>query len=136
MSKIALTTLCLVVLPCVGIAGPVTAEQALARHRAATSIGSDPCRTQTDEEADEEIVVCGRRDSPYSLPLYEPIVGDDGVTGREREDAIDVVRDAVAPCHARGEACLKPLPIIGMSFGPGKKGGIVIGQDRGGGKDD
>lgn len=129
MSKIALTTLCLVALPCVGIAGPVTAEQALATHRAATSIGSDPCRTQTDEETDEEIVVCGRRGSPYSLPLYESVVGDGGITGREREDQIETMKDAVAPCHARGEACLKPLPILRMSFGPGKKPGIVVGQD-------
>lgn len=119
-SRVAAASLWLAAVPCVCAAAPVTAEQALARHRAATSIGSDPCRTQTEEE----IVVCGRRESPYSLPLYEPVVGDDGITGREREDQIETIRDATAPCHARGEACLKPLPIMCT-----KQGRVAIGQD-------
>lgn len=52
---------------------PVTAERALAASRAVTSIGRDPCR---NPENSEEIVVCGRRESPYALPLYDPDAGD------------------------------------------------------------
>lgn len=104
---------------------PVVAEQALAAARAMTSIGPDPCRTAA---TGEEIVVCGRRESPYALPLYEPVVGDEGMTGREREDAVGTMRDTAGGCQASGEACLKPLPIIGIPFGAGKKGGVRIGK--------
>lgn len=121
----AAASLWLAAVPSVCTAAPVTAEQALARHRAATSIGADPCRTQ----AGDEIVVCGRRESPYSLPLYESSVGDDGMTGREREDAVDTMRDVVAPCRIRGETCLKPLPILRIPFGGGKDPGIIVGRE-------
>lgn len=104
---------------------PIVAEQALAASRAMTSIGPDPCRTIA---TGEEIVVCGRRESPYALPLYEPLVGDEGLTGREREDAVGTMRDTAGGCHARGEACLKPLPLIGIPVGAGKKGGVRIGK--------
>lgn len=103
----------------------VTPEQAMAAHRAATSIGPDRCRRPIGDE----IVVCGRRESPYALPLYEPVVGDDGLSGREREDAVLTLQDTAASCHARGEACLKPLPVVRVGFGPGTKSGIVFGKD-------
>jgi hypothetical protein len=103
----------------------MVAEQALAASRAMTSIGPDPCRTVG---TDDEIVVCGRRESPYALPLYEPVVRDDGLTGRQREDAVGTMRDTAGGCHARGEACLKPLPVIGIPVGAGKKSGVRIGK--------
>ncbi|HZF42303.1 MAG TPA: hypothetical protein VEZ48_02720 [Sphingomonadaceae bacterium] len=108
-----------------GVSKPIVAEQVMAASRAITSIGPDPCRTVA---TDEEIVVCGRRESPYALPLYEPVVRDDGPTGRQREDAVGTMRDTAAGCHARGEACLKPLPLIGIPVGAGKKGGVRIGK--------
>ena len=109
-----------------GVPWQRTAEQALAASRALTSIGPDPCRTSA---AGEEIVVCGQRESPYTLPLYEPAVSDDGVTGREREDMVATTQDTAAGCHSRGESCLKPLPILKVPFGRGTKSGIGIGED-------
>ena len=104
----------------------MTAEQALVAHRAATSIGPDPCRNP----AGDEIVVCGRRESPYALPLYEPPASGDGLmSGVDRELAVGIARDAAAPCRARGEACTKPLVLIGIPIGAGKKGGARIGKD-------
>lgn len=102
-------------------AAPVTAERALAASRAVTSIGRDPCRGQA---TGDEIVVCGRRESPYSLPLYEPAARDEMLTGRGREDVVENMHRKFAPCNARGEACLKPLPLL--RIGPD---GLVVGKD-------
>lgn len=88
----------------------------MARHRATSSIGADPCRNP----AGEEIVVCGRRQSPYALPLYDPAGRADTTSGRAREAAVESVQGASAACHARGEACLKPLRILGVGGPSGK----------------
>lgn len=113
----------LVLAPAAGAA--MTAEQAMARARAATSIGPDPCRTPVGDE----IVVCGRRESPYALPLYEPVVSDDGVTGRERENMTDTMMNVIGSCNGGGEVCLSPLPIVRIPFGRGRKPKVVVGQD-------
>lgn len=99
----------------------VTDEQAMAAHRAATSIGPDPCRSIPD---DDEIVVCGRLTNAYEVPLYR----NEGERYDRRGTTIAgalAVKDASAPCHTRGEPCLKPLPIV--SIGPGGK--VRIGED-------
>lgn len=96
-------------------AAPVapTASQALARHRAMTSIGPDPCRAATSEE----IVVCGRRESPYALPLYDPMADDEfPQAGRAREETMDRMKDTGAPCRARGEPCIRGLPVLTLKF--------------------
>lgn len=95
---------------------PTSAAQALAAHRALTGIGPDPCRTPSQDE----IVVCGRRESPYALPLYDPVVGDESVSGRERERAVETMQGGTASCPLRGEPCLKPLVIVRMGISSGK----------------
>lgn len=111
----------LALLPAAAPAAPdpkrrLTAERALAAHRAATSIGPDPCRRQSNA-GDEEVVICGRRESPYALPLYEPPLSADPLPGgREREAIMGTMRDTAAPCHARGEACVRGLPILTSKF--------------------
>ena len=95
----------------------------MARHRAATSIGPDPCRTPNVDE----IVVCGRRESPYALPLHEPTVRDGSISGRERENMTDTMMNMIS-CE-RGEVCLRPLPILKIPFGRGTKPPLVVGQD-------
>ena len=78
----------------------------------------------------DEIVVCGRRENPYALPLYEPTVAGDGLaSGMAREIAVGVAQDASAACHARGEACVKPLVVISVPVGSGKKRRVGIGTD-------
>ena len=109
----------------------VTAAQVMAAHRAATSIGRDPCRPGVAATGgNDEIVVCGRRESPYALPLYEPPSAGEGLmSGMDRELAVGIAQDTAASCHARGEPCIKPLPMIGVPVGPGKKGGVRIGRE-------
>ena len=107
----------------------VSAAQAMRAHARMTSVGADPCRPGAAGDGDE-IVVCGRRESPYALPLYEPQSAGDGLmSGMDRELAVGIAQDTAASCHARGEACTKPLPLIGIPVGAGKKGGVRIGKD-------
>lgn len=109
-------------------AAPATAAQAMRAHARMTSIGADPCRPGA--AGGDEIVVCGRRESPYALPLYEPPSAGDGLmSGMDRELAVGIAQDTFASCHARGEACAKPLPVIGIPIGAGEKGGVRIGKD-------
>lgn len=109
-------------------ARPATAAQAMQAHARMTSIGADPCRPGAVDG--DEIVVCGRRESPYALPLYEPPLSGEGfLSTMGREAAMRAAQDTFAPCHARGEACARPLPLIGIPIGAGKKGGVRIGKD-------
>lgn len=71
-SLVGLSVATLVAIPAPVVAAPATsARQVLSAHRAATSIGADPCRSASPDD----IVVCGQRDSPYALPLYDPDAG-------------------------------------------------------------
>jgi hypothetical protein len=100
-----------------GFAAPLaTAEQVLKASRAATSIGPDPCRNP----GGEEIVVCGRRESPYALPLYNPAGRPEALSGRAREAAVATAQDTSAGCHLRGETCTKPLPFLSTGIPSGK----------------
>lgn len=92
----------------------VTAEQAIAASRAMTSIGPDPCRNSA---GNEEIVVCARRESPYALPLYDPDAGKpEAVAGGGRESAMEKAKDTGAPCRARADPCVRPLPLLTQKF--------------------
>lgn len=93
---------------------PISAEQALAASRAMTSIGPDPCRNAA---GGEEIVVCGRRETPYALPLYDPDAGSAAsVAGGGRESAMQKAKDTGAPCRARADPCIRPLPVLTRKF--------------------
>lgn len=93
---------------------PIVAEQALAASRAMTSIGPDPCRMAA---TGEEIVVCGRRESPYALPLYDPDAGRAASqAGSGRDAAMGAAKDTGAPCRARADPCIRPLPILKQKF--------------------
>ena len=90
-------------------AAPVTAEQALAASRALTSIGSDPCRNPAEGE---EIVVCGRRESPYTLPLYDPDAGDpESVAGGSRTRLTQEVAASQGACASQSAQC-RPPPAV------------------------
>lgn len=94
-------------------AAPPTAEQVAARHLRATSIGRDPCR----DPAGDEIVVCGRRESPYRLPGYDPMAGDDASqAGGNREGAMQRMKDTGAPCRARADPCIRGKILIRLRF--------------------
>ena len=85
--------------------GAVTAFEALARSRAVTSIGPDPCRRPTGDE----IVVCGRRESPYALPLYDPTDDDDAsVAGGNRVGQMTAIKASESACAKQGNQCLPP----------------------------
>lgn len=84
---------------------PTTAEQALAAHRAATSIGPDPCRVATGDE----IVVCGRRESPYALPLYDRTADDDASkAGGNRVGQMAAIGESQSACAQQRAQCLPP----------------------------
>lgn len=103
MSRIAAAVLMLAAVPAAAASAPPpkTAGQVLAAHRAATSIGPDPCRTSTDDE----IVVCGKLASPYSAKLSETMAGDSSRYGGNRAGQMQEMQAAWAPCRLRGEPC-------------------------------
>lgn len=83
----------------------MTAEQVMAAHRAATSIGPAGCATQ----AGDEIVVCGRRTDPYALPLYDPTDDDDASRyGGNRVGQMAAIKEAESACAKQGAFCLPP----------------------------
>ena len=90
---------------------PLTAEQAMAAHRAATGIGRDPCRPSAKSRGDgDAIVVCGRRESPYALPGYDPMAGQAASQaggGRKRQMAD--IREASGACASQAAQCLPPM---------------------------
>lgn len=86
-------------------AKPLTAQQVLARHRAATSIGPDPCKAASGDE----IVVCGQRESPYALPLYDPSDGDDASQyGGNRVRQMAAIKESDSACAKQGAFCYPP----------------------------
>ena len=89
-----------------------TAEQALAAHRAATSIGPDPCRTVSDDE----IVVCGRRENLYAVPLYAPDGAPDAQAGGRRVGQTKDVADAQSACAMQLAQCRPPAAFNGTKF--------------------
>lgn len=109
MSIIAATMLMLAADP--APARTLTAEQVLAASQAKTSIGPDPCRKLADEE---EIVVCGRRESPYSLPLYDPTDDDDASkSGGNRVGQMAAIRESESLC-AKGSQFCRPPPLFNV----------------------
>ena len=104
------------------LAAPVTAEQAAVAHHAATSIGPDPCR---GVPKDDEIVVCARVTNPYAVPLYRHDAERYDSPGTAAGGFV-AVKEAFAACHARGEVCLKPLPVVTLSSGAR---GLRIGEE-------
>lgn len=105
----------------------VTAEQAMATHRAATSIGPDPCRAGAD--ADDEIVVCGRRESSYAVPLYREPVALQRDGSSTAAGALATARETSASCHARGETCTAPLVVLTIPVGKRANKAVRIGID-------
>lgn len=103
---------------------PFTAGQALAASRAATSIGPDPCRNPNGDE----IVVCGIVTNPYEVPLYAADAASQDGRGTAAGNLVDAGR-TFAPCRARGEPCIAPLPVLTIPVGKGKKSGIKVGKD-------
>jgi len=110
--------------------GSRTAAQVLAASRRMTSV-ADPCRARSaDEAAHDEIVVCGRVTRRYDVPLYSVDAEAGRRDGRgSAAGGLVSAGEAGASCHARGETCLEPLPMVGISFGKGRKGGVRIGKD-------
>lgn len=105
----------------------LSAAQVLAASRRMTSMEADPCR---EPAAGDEIVVCGRVTERYDVPLYSVDAEAGRRDGRgSAAGGLVSAREAVASCHARGEACVAPLPVIGVSFGKGKKDGVRVGKD-------
>lgn len=89
-------------------AEPLTAQQVLARHKAKTSIGPDPCRNPSGDE----IVVCGRRESPYALPLYDPDAGHpESQAGGSRTRLEGELAKASTPCAAGAFDCRPPAAV-------------------------
>ena len=107
MSRIAaLITIAAVAAP--ASAKPLTAQQVLARHRAATSIGPDPCKAASGDE----IVVCGQRESPYALPLYDPTDGDaESRAGGSRTRLEGELAAASSPCASGASTCRSPAAV-------------------------
>lgn len=91
---------------------PTTAEQALAAHRGATSIGPDPCRTASEDE----IIVCGRREKPYAVPLYAAEAGPDAQAGGRRTGQMKDVVDAQGACAMQLAQCRPPAAFNGTKF--------------------
>lgn len=129
MSIIAGFVLGLATVPAPSAVSPpaMTAEQVLAAHRAATSVGPAGCASR----AGDEIVVCGRVKDVYAVPLYS-VDADASRRDGPGTAAGQLISGArtFAPCHARGEECAAPLPVITIEYGPGKKRGPRIGEDR------
>jgi hypothetical protein len=108
MSRFAAALLLAASLAAQAAAEPRTAEQVLARHRAATSIGPDPCRSS----ADEEIVVCGYRTSPYALPPYDPTDDDDASRyGGNRVGQMAAIAESESACAKQGAFCQPPAAV-------------------------
>lgn len=96
---------------------PVTAEQVLAANRARTSIGADPCRNPA---GGEEIVVCGRRESPYALPLYDPDAGSpESVAGGARSRLTQDMAATQGACAAQSAQCRPPAAVDFFQVIPG-----------------
>lgn len=105
----------------------ITAAQALRALGRMTSIGPDPCRRRMDDE----IVVCGRIKDIYAVPLYSVDLQASRRDGPgTAAGALIAGARTFAPCRARGEPCAAPLPVVTIGFGPGKKRGPQIGEDR------
>lgn len=107
---------------------PVTAEQALRASRAMTSIGPDPCRNPA---GGEEIVVCGRRESPYALPLYDPDAGDpESVAGGARSRLTKEVAASQGACASQSAQCRPPAAVNIFQVIPGVVKIIKALKDR------
>lgn len=109
MSRIAAALAAgLLAVPALAAAVPMTAEQALKASRAATSIGPDPCRAPVGDE----IVICGRKESPYALPLYDPMEDDDASkAGGNRAGQMKAVGEANSACAQQGAFCQPPAAV-------------------------
>ena len=105
---------------------PMSAEAALAAHRAATSIGADACADPTGDE----IVVCGRRPNAYALPVVDPTYdvptyGDPATRyGGEGADRMAAIAQGQTACATQSWQCrpgpafngVKALDAIGKIF--------------------
>jgi len=95
----------------------VTAEQVLAASRAMTSIGPDPCRNPA---SGEEIVVCGRRESPYALPLHDPDAGSpESVAGGARSRLTQEMAATQGACASQSAQCQPPAAVNLFQVIPG-----------------